>query len=118
MLQVENVGGAIIVKVRGEIDVSGRDVFRRTLSCAGDGTNGALIVSFEDCSYCDCSAVGVLAGIRRTIGSRLQVVIPTDSPVRRLFDLSGLLEALEPASSLTQALSGLRYGQEARALSA
>ncbi|MBC5801110.1 MAG: STAS domain-containing protein [Candidatus Eremiobacteraeota bacterium] len=116
---MENAGGAIIVKVRGELDISGRDAFRRALTCASSGSTGAVIVSLEDCSYCDCSAVGVIAALRHTIGSRLHVVIPESSPLRRLFDLCGLLTALDVAPSLTQTLPRTTFNAAAQhALSA
>ncbi len=115
MIHVENGDlGGIVVKVRGDLDFACRDAFRKTLDLAVDGGTKALIVSLEECGYCDCAAIGVLIAVRKTIGSRLKLIIPSASPVHRIFELAGLLKHFEVAPTVAAALASVPYPSTSR----
>lgn len=108
VLQVENgeLGGTV-VKVRGDLDFTCRDAFRKTLDFALDGSRRGLTVSLEKCRFCDCAAIGVLVAVRKTIGSHLKVIIPPDGSVRRLFELAGLLQHFGIAPNVSVAATNM-----------
>lgn len=95
----------IVVNVVGDLDISCRDVFRQELDGASAAQSGPLAVSLEGCPYCDCSAIGVLIGVRNKIGSRLKVIIPHDSRLRLTFARLGLLDLFSVADTVADVLS-------------
>ncbi len=106
MVTFDNVGARLtVVKVLGDVDISCRDVFRKELDGAAAAQSGPLAVSLEDCSYCDCSAIGVLIGVRNKIGARLRIVIPQESRLRVMFARLGLLDVLGVAATVADVVA-------------
>ncbi len=109
VLQVESVGDpltsahATLVRVRGEVDIASADAFRSVLSAARDSGAEGLIVSLEDCSYFDSSGLAVLVAMHRAIGDRLRVILPPNTSIYRIFEITGLHRALHVVSSVAEA---------------
>jgi anti-anti-sigma factor len=94
---------AAVVRVVGDLDILCCNAFAEALDGAAQGP-GRVIVSLEDCEYCDSSGLLVLIRARKSLGERLVVVVPRDSGLNRLFDITGLSAGLATVVSLDRAL--------------
>jgi hypothetical protein len=59
-----------------------------------------LIVDLSECALIDCSVLSVLIRAHRWLRGNLRVVVPDDAPFRKLFSLTGLVEALGVVAAL------------------
>lgn len=96
-LDVEVMGNAAVVRVRGELDLQQADAFRRTLEeVLADGRVEHLVLNFGGVTYIDSSGLGVILGRYRTLtrrGGRVSLVALRPQ-VRRIVELSGLLRIM------------------------
>jgi anti-anti-sigma factor len=101
---------ALLISVLGDLDIQCSDAFRSEIESAAAGLEN-VIISLEQCNYCDSSALSVLFRARKDLGPRLLVVLPTESDLHRLFTIAGLSRDLPTAVTLDRALAtfaGLR----------
>lgn len=105
MFQVETLSStSTLLRLRTDVDFSCRKRFSNALQLAGDSCEGRLIVSLDGRRFFDCSGISALIRIRKTLGSRLKIVIPQETFTYRIFDILGLIEPLEVVSTLDEAL--------------
>ena len=104
--------GVAIIALSGEHDLS-------TATAVGDAVrahgNGALVVDLVQTTFLDSSILGVLVAASRGAGengTQFSVVLPTDarSPVRRIFDLTGLDSAVPHGFDVDAAIEAGRKG--------
>jgi anti-sigma B factor antagonist len=82
--------GNTIVELHGEIDIASKPELRKLFDDLADQENERIIVSLAQCTYCDSTVLGLLVALKERVTSRLRVVVPSDSPIRRVFDVTGL----------------------------
>lgn len=83
----------VVVSVEGEIDLSNAAEMQATLDDAVANTHRGIVMDFTDTVYLDSSAITVLFRLLRQTRARnqeLRVVLPADSPIRRVIDLTEL----------------------------
>ncbi|HET9059056.1 MAG TPA: STAS domain-containing protein [Acidimicrobiales bacterium] len=79
-------GEAVVVKVRGEVDIASVDEFRRAVSAAP--TERPLVVDVDEVDYLDSAGVAVL--FQRAKSGPLEVVAGPRCPVRRVLEVVAL----------------------------
>jgi anti-anti-sigma factor len=99
--------GTPTVTVSGEIDMSTAPVLDKVLCESRMQDPFAIIVSLENCTYCDSSGLGVLIRHARQV-PHLIVISAESSHVRRLLRVSRADEIFEVVSN-SQAANALRY---------
>jgi anti-anti-sigma factor len=104
MMVVGAIGDAAIVRVTEEIDFVSAPRLEhiiKTLELAGPGR---VLISLEDCRYCDSTCLGILMRAVSRIGPRLGVIVPPGTIARRLFELTGMANQPFVFGSLDDAL--------------
>jgi anti-anti-sigma factor len=95
--QLECVANADVIHVRGEVDLASSPqlnaMIERTL------TDRRLIVDLSNCTYLDSSTLSVLVRAYKVRRAQLQIVVPPDTRIRRLFALTKLDEILSVVPS-------------------
>jgi anti-sigma B factor antagonist len=110
VLQVheEEVGGALVIAARGEIDqVSSRlvaDALRRA-TLAGEGN---VVLDMTETNFIDSAGISALLnGLRRLTRQRRKlIVVCPPGPPRRVFETLGLVGTFDLVSSRREALPG------------
>jgi anti-anti-sigma factor len=93
-LRVESTvqGGQLVVKVRGDVDLSTAPLLRQLLLEQVARTTGTLRVDLADVPYMDSSGVGTLVYVKREIerAGRRIVLLGLCPPVRSVFEVTHL----------------------------
>jgi anti-anti-sigma factor len=105
-MQIDRVNDATIVRVREEIDMLSGPQLETVLRAAEDAGATRLLISLEDCPYCDSTFLNMVLRIAYRIGTRLGVVAPPGSLSRRIFDVAGLGTQPFVFDSVAEALEG------------
>jgi anti-sigma B factor antagonist len=104
-------GDAFVVTPTGEIDLSTAPELGSSLQAAPPAARH-VVVDLSEVSFIDSSGINVLLTGRRRLaegGAGLSVVVPP-GPVRRVFELTQLVDALGVVDSIADALAGLPQG--------
>jgi anti-anti-sigma factor len=94
---------ALSVAVVGEIDMSNAPIVERQILEAIPNHLAEVTVDLSALDYIDSAGLRVLfaLGTRlKTLQIGLVLVVPTDSPVRRMIDLAGVAELIPVQSAL------------------
>ncbi|HEY7283575.1 MAG TPA: STAS domain-containing protein [Actinomycetota bacterium] len=103
----ELVGGACLVRVRGEIDLTNTTPLSAAIEHAVPAGAGTLVLDLSGTTYLDSGGVALLLRLAERLRNRrqeLRLVIPADSPIRAVVDLSGVAGAMRVESVLDDAL--------------
>jgi anti-anti-sigma factor len=96
-IDVERRGDLQLVRVHGEIDVSNaRDLVDAIQGSVSNGAQG-LVLDLSQTRYVDSAAVELLFRLASRFDARrlvLRVVVPSDSPIRAVLELTGLPRAV------------------------
>lgn len=88
------------------LDTAIADIFR--------GHYGAVVLSFLDCTFADCSCLNVLIRKSKELAVCLFIVAPPASALGRILALTQLTRALPVYSSLRQAYLAILADPSAR----
>ncbi|MFZ5647765.1 MAG: STAS domain-containing protein [Bacillota bacterium] len=107
-IQIEINGGAMVVRLSGEIDLAVADTLRNSLESELDNNPQAknIVLNLDRVSYIDSSGLGVMLGRYRRIsrhGGRM-FIVGAAPQVRKVLDLSGLLNIMQECPSETSAM--------------
>lgn len=89
----DNVGSAHVVRVVGEADLSSAPQIDAALQAAAR-LSQSIILDFSACRYFDSTVIRVLVRGMKQWSDRFAIVVPEDSPLRRILaicDLEGIL---------------------------
>ena len=89
-LRFEPEGDVVIARVEGEVDGSNAAALRASLSEQVPNTALGLVLDLSDTSYLDSSGIQLLfelAAQLRTRRQHLRLVVPDNSPMRRVLEL-------------------------------
>jgi anti-anti-sigma factor len=106
-LDVRAVGDVVLARVRGEVDLSNAPSVRARLLDAVPNTAAALVLDLSGTAYLDSSGVGLIFELAERLGSRgqkLALVVPDDSAVKRVLELTGVEEVAPMLASVDAAL--------------
>jgi anti-sigma B factor antagonist len=106
------VSGAPGVAVRGEVDINTVAQLSEALDHAVRESSGALIVDLSDVVFLGSTGLTALVRARAQLGreDRALVVVCPPGPVRRLFELVGIVDLFELFDSREEAAASLRRG--------
>ena len=95
--------GSMRITVSGEIDLANAAAVEEELRIAVSQQPSAVSVDLTDLDYMDSAGVRILFALAsrlRALRIMLELVVPLDSPARRLVELSGFesLAALRPGN--------------------
>lgn len=110
-VQVSAVGDLIVVSVDGEVDISNiHDVTKAIVEGARPAARG-LILDLSRTRYLDSHGVKLIFELRSGLETRrqsLRIVVPEGSPLRRLFEIFALGDAVPLDPSREAALGAFR----------
>lgn len=102
-------GYTLVVKVRGELDLSTSPLFRDKIETelARDENIRHLVLDLEDVSFIDSSGLGAVLGRYKSISQRGGKLVGVKVPphLEKLFALSGLLKIMTLCPTVEDALS-------------
>ncbi|MEW2517313.1 STAS domain-containing protein [Actinacidiphila alni] len=103
---VRRSGGAMVLAVRGELDLDSFEPLRAALSEAVRQDASLVVVDMSQVTFCDSSTMNVLLRADADLGpGRLRIAAPSPF-VARLFGLVGLQMVLPLRDTVEEALAG------------
>lgn len=103
--------GVPIVRVEGEVDLTNADEVRQALLRAVGNAAHGLVVDLSLTSYLDSRGIHLLFEVSQRLRSRQQtlcVVLPEQSPLRRLLALASLDSAISIDARVDDAVAKIR----------
>ena len=103
---VERQGDALVVRLRGEVDMTNAAFVREELTSAVPNDARVLVVDLSETRYLDSAAIEVLFELSRRLGRRRQelaLVVPPESPLRRLLAVCDVGSVASVHESLARA---------------
>ena len=100
--------GSIVARLSGEVDMSNSTYVRDHLLSSMPNEALALVLDITGCRYLDSAAIEVLFDVSRRLGRRrqeLRLVMPSDSPLKRVIELTEVHTAAPVYESLEAALT-------------
>lgn len=101
-------GGSVVARLSGEVDMSNATYVRDQLLRSMSNDALALVLDISGCRYLDSAAIEVLFDMSRRLARRrqeLRIVMPPESPLRRVIELTEVHTAAHVHESLETALS-------------
>ena len=102
---LEPVGDAIVVHLRGELDLYNADELRNAFSGAIDGGATRLVIDLDEVEFVDSTALSVLLEARARLTPGALVLARPRVEIRRTLMVSGLDRHLPVHDSIDQALT-------------
>ncbi len=99
---------SVVARLSGEVDMSNANYVRDQLLASMPNEALALVLDISGCRYLDSAAIEVLFDVSRRLGRRrqeLRLVMPPDSPLRRVIELTAIHTAAPGFQSLDDALT-------------
>jgi len=93
-----------VLFVTQDLDFAFAPVLAGSIDLAIFASDRVVIVSLEDCAYCDTTALTMLVAAKRLHGNRFLVVLPAEHAARRLLALLDWDPQLRAVPSLATAL--------------
>ena len=106
-IQWSVVGDAFVITVSGEIDMTSVPELSKAIESAPDQSR-RVVVDLEQTMFLDSSGLNSLIRGKRGLDARsiaFSVVAPRSGVVRRVFEITHLIEALSVVDSLDEALA-------------
>lgn len=104
MLGVDEVGGAIVVRLAGDLDLYNAEQVRSALAGAIDRSPTRLVVDVAEVEFIDSTALGALIDAHRRRPDGLYLACPQDA-IRRTLEVSGIDRHLKVHDSVDGALT-------------
>jgi anti-anti-sigma factor len=107
-LAFERHGEAVVARLSGEVDMTNSSYVGEELTESVPNDAGALVVDLSATRYLDSAAIELLFDLSRRLGrrrQRLRLVLPDDSPLRRVLTLTGIETAAPVHQSVDAALA-------------
>jgi len=90
-IAVERRGGMVVAHLAGEVDVTNAVYIRDELLASMSNDALALVIDLSGCRYLDSGGIEVLFDMARRLRRRrqeLRLALPSNSPLKRLLDLT------------------------------
>jgi anti-anti-sigma factor len=92
-----DLGGARLLSIRGEVDLSNVSMVMAAISASIPSDASTIIVDLSETAYLDSTGLAMLFRLARQLGYTRQefsLVVPPDSPVRRVLELTDLTRVI------------------------
>ena len=106
MVTLSETDGVCVASMIGELDLTNIQEVRATLEEAA-AERGELIVSFLRCGYFDSQALGMLLSLHATLEDRLVVVIPPNTMLQRVIEITNVDKLMTIVYTLDDARAAL-----------
>lgn len=96
-IEVERIDGMPIVRIRQDIDAANATQVRDELTGLLDGGADCIVLDLGQVRYIDSAGIDMLFRLAERLRQRrasLRLVLPADSPLRRLMDIVALPSAI------------------------
>ena len=93
-----------IIPLIGEFDLSNAGEAEALIVAATEGGN-PVIIDFSATGYIDSSILSVLVRQSKRVGDDLRIVVPRATHIRRVFEVTGLLQRFRISDTLADAKS-------------
>jgi anti-sigma B factor antagonist len=100
--------GSVVARLSGEVDMSNASYVRDQLLASMPNEAIALVLDITGTRYLDSAAIEVLFEVSRRLARRrqeLRLVMPPESPLRRVIELTEVHTAAPVYQSLEEALT-------------
>ena len=107
-VEEEQQGTLCLVRVHGEVDLSNAQQVAAAISGAVGQDTRRLVVDLTDTTYLDSAGVALLLRLATRLQARrrqLRLVVPFNSPVRRVVEFTGLPRVIPVETRLEDALA-------------
>ena len=107
--QIQMIQGAVIVTVKGEIEIYSAPVFRHDLLDAMTASSEGMIVDLSALEFIDSSGLGVLIRLLRRLNGQKRplALIITSEAISRVFTITGLSTVFEIVGDRHEALAAI-----------
>ena len=106
VLSVEDRDGAVVLSLRGELDLYNAEEVRAELMRAIAGGPSRIVVDLSGVEFVDSTALGVLIEARAKLGPGVLLLAAPQLETRRTLEVSGLDRQLPVHDSVAAALAG------------
>lgn len=95
-IDVTHGDGEVVLRLAGELDIAGAPLFEYELDAAERAIDGALVLDASELEFVDSTGIRLIfeASERAKQAGRTLSIRGMQPPVRRTFELVGLLDAL------------------------
>ena len=103
--EFEERGSVLVASITGEVDGSNAADLRLALADRLPSTASALVLDLSNTSYLDSAGIHTLFELGRRLAARrqsLRLVVPSDSPMRRVLELCAV-DAVAPMDAALEA---------------
>jgi anti-anti-sigma factor len=105
---LESRDDSVVARLSGEVDMSNATYVRDQLLTSMPNEAIALVLDISACRYLDSAAIEVLFDVSRRLARRrqeLRLVMPADSPLKRVIELTEVHTAAPVYESLEAAVT-------------
>jgi anti-anti-sigma factor len=106
-IAIERRGGSLVAHMSGEVDMTNAAYVREQLLTSMPNDAAVLVLDISGCRYLDSAAIEVLFDLSRRLERRrqqLRIVMPPESPLKRVIELTEVGSAAPVHESLESAL--------------
>jgi anti-sigma B factor antagonist len=106
-VETERQGSFCFVRLYGEVDISNVQEVSVAIEGVPANATSGVIVDLTNTAYLDSAGVGLLVRLAERLRGRRQkfgLLVPADSPVRAVLELTGLQRVMPLHFSLEEAL--------------
>jgi anti-sigma B factor antagonist len=106
-LRSSTVGDALLIEVAGEVDMTSAPELGKAIELVPEQTS-RVVVDLSGVTFLDSSGLNALVRGSRSLDGKeivFHVVVPGDSVVRRVFEITHLTESLSVVDSVDRALA-------------
>ena len=104
-IEVEETPGLCLLRIKGEIDMSNAQELSAEIEAAVPNSAPTLVVDLAETSYLDSAGVKLLFLLADRYRARrrvLRLVVPPDSPIRAVLELTGLAQVVSLEEQLDE----------------
>jgi anti-sigma B factor antagonist len=107
-IAVERHGAVVVARLSGEVDMTNAAYVGEELASSVPNDATVLTIDLTETRYLDSAAIELLFDLTRRLRRRrqaLSLVVPPDSPLRRVLELTDIRSAAPVHESVESALS-------------
>jgi anti-sigma B factor antagonist len=108
--RIEPFAAGVVIALSGELDAYDAPALREAFQELVDGAPAVIVLDLSNVSFLDSTVLGAVVGLLRRVregDGQLRTVLP-DTTARRIFEITGLVAALDVWPSREAAVAGAR----------
>ncbi len=108
--RIESFAGGAVITLSGELDAFDAPELREAFHTVLESTPVVIVLDLSAVTFLDSTVLGAIVGLLRRVregSGELRTVLP-DNTARRIFEITGLVSAIDVWPSREAALDGAR----------